>query len=233
MKKTYFIGILIISLICVQLLEYLKEESHLNTLKSNGPLNEEYRKNFYSPNMRLKKEHLSLRCKTILENVEKEAVFYPVPESTVDKSLKTTYANTWLDERSYKGKGLHEGTDIMASKNKRGLYPVVSITDGTVVNIGWLEKGGYRIGIMSESGTYYYYAHLDSYADISQGDQVVAGEFLGYMGDSGYGKEGTRGEFPVHLHLGIYVYLDDQEISFNPYYLLKTLENNKLKYSYF
>ncbi len=110
---------------------------------------------------------------------------------------------------------------------------MVSITDGTVVNIGWLEKGGYRIGIMSESGTYYYYAHLDSYADISQGDQVVAGEFLGYMGDSGYGKEGTRGEFPVHLHLGIYVYLDDQEISFNPYYLLKALENNKLKYSYF
>lgn len=233
MKKMYFIGILVASLLCVQLLEYLREEGNQNTLANTGPLNETYRAEFYSPKMRAEKDELSPVCKTILENVEKEVAFYPIPESTVDKSLKTTYVNTWMDERSYKGKGFHEGTDIMASKNKRGLYPVVSMTDGTVVNIGWLEKGGYRIGIVSESGTYYYYAHLDSYADISQGDKVSAGEFLGYMGDSGYGKEGTKGEFPVHLHLGIYVYLDDQEISFNPYYVLKYLENNKLKYAYF
>lgn len=233
MKKAYLIGTLIVSLICVQLLEYLKEEGHRNTLKSTGPMNAEYRRNFYSPDMRAEKERLSPMCKTILENVEKELEFYPVPESSVDKTLKTSYVDTWMDERSYKGKRFHEGTDIMASKNKRGLYPVVSMTDGTVANIGWLEKGGYRIGIISDSSAYYYYAHLDSYAGVSQGDNVHAGEFLGYMGDSGYGKEGTKGEFPVHLHLGIYIYLDGNEISLNPYYVLNSLENNKLKYAYF
>lgn len=56
------------------------------------------------------------------------------------------------------------GTDIMAQNNTPGIYPVLSATAGTVTNIGWLELGGWRIGITSENGIYYYYAHLDSYA---------------------------------------------------------------------
>ena len=120
----------------------------------------------------------------------------------------------------------------MALRNERGIYPVLSISDGTVTNLGWLEKGGYRIGITSNSGTYYYYAHLESYSNLKEGDAVEAGELLGYMGDSGYGPEGTVGQFDVHLHFGIYLYRDGSEISFNPYYLLKYLEKHKLKYAY-
>ena len=52
------------------------------------------------------------------------------------------------------------------------------------------------------------------------------------MGDSGYGEEGTRGQFAVHLHVGIYIYINDEEISVNPYYVLQSLENKKLKYAY-
>ena len=100
------------------------------------------------------------------------------------------------------------------------------MTDGTVTNLGWLEKGGYRIGITSESGTYYYYAHLDSYAGISEGEQVIAGELLGYMGDSGYGPEGTTGQFVVHLHLGIYLTEDGALFSVNPAPILRTFGKN-------
>ena len=51
------------------------------------------------------------------------------------------------------------------------------------------------------------------------------------MGDSGYGEEGTVGQFDVHLHFGIYINDNDgNEISINPYHILKALENNK-KYS--
>lgn len=121
----------------------------------------------------------------------------------------------------------------MAAENKRGLYPVVSVSDGTVKNKGWLEKGGWRIGIISDSGTYYYYAHLDSYTNLKIGDYVRAGELLGYMGDSGYGAEGTVGQFPVHLHFGIYFYENGKEISVNPYEVLLFLENKKLIYLYF
>lgn len=120
----------------------------------------------------------------------------------------------------------------MAVKNKAGLYPVISMTDGTVTQKGWLDKGGFRIGITAPGGGYFYYAHLDSYANLKVGDEIKAGDLLGYMGDSGYGKEGTRGKFPVHLHIGVYIYKDKKEISVNPFYLLKYLENHKLKYAY-
>lgn len=193
---------------------------------------QQFRDNFFSEEMR-QNEYLSTACKRAMQNVEKEALYFPVPKSDVDKSLKVSYVDTWLMERNYGGKRVHEGTDIMASENKRGLYPVVSVSDGTVKNKGWLEKGGWRIGIMSDSGTYYYYAHLDSYSNLKIGDHVQAGELLGYMGDSGYGPEGTVGQFPVHLHFGIYFYEDGEEISVNPYEVLLFLENKKLIYSYF
>ena len=100
------------------------------------------------------------------------------------------------------------------------------ITDGIVEKMGWLEQGGYRIGIRSKAGAYFYYAHLDTYApELKIGDSVTAGQLLGFMGDSGYGSEGTIGQFDVHLHLGIYVPSESCEISVNPYWILRILEN--------
>ena len=234
-KKTRKIIVLLFLLSLFTVLEtgHLMEMGKYYGLQKKTIKDTEYQRDFFSSSMREKEELLSDECKTLLQNVEKEVSYFPIPESTVDKSLKTSYTDSWMMERKYKGTTGHEGTDIMASINERGIYPVVSMTDGTVTNLGWLEKGGYRIGITSESGTYYYYAHLDSYAGISEGEQVIAGELLGYMGDSGYGPEGTKGKFAVHLHVGIYSYKDGEEISVNPYYVLRSLENKKLKYAYF
>ena len=94
----------------------------------------------------------------------------------------------------------------MASNNQRGYFQIQSVSDGVIENIGWLELGGYRMGIRSASGLYYYYAHMERYANgLKKGDCVEAGQVIGYMGDTGYGEEGTRGQFDVHLHFGIYL----------------------------
>ena len=158
--------------------------------------------------------------------------YFPIPESSTDTNLQVSYSNGWMAERNYGGKRGHEGTDIMANLNESGLFPVISITDGVVTNIGWLEKGGYRIGITAPSGAYFYYAHLDSYANLKEGDRIEAGDLLGFMGDSGYGPEGTTGMFPVHLHLGMYIYPEGKEISVNPYWVLRYLEDHKVKCAY-
>lgn len=156
--------------------------------------------------------------------------YFPVPLCETDDTLATSFENSWKFARNFGGKRQHEGTDIMALVNERGRYPIISMTDGTVEKIGWLRLGGYRIGIRSPSGGYYYYAHLYDYAkDFQEGDEVKAGELLGFMGDSGYGEEGTIGQFAVHLHVGIYV--DDEngeEMSLNPYWALKWLESQRL-----
>lgn len=162
-----------------------------------------------------------------------ELVYFPVPEPVKGTKAGVSFVDSWMYERNYGGKRGHEGTDIMADENQRGYYPIISMTDGTVRHKGWLEQGGWRLGIVSESGTYFYYAHLDSYADIEEGDTVKAGDIIGYMGDSGYSKtEGTTGNFPVHLHVGIYIFHNDVEISVNPYWALRYLENRKIKCVY-
>lgn len=142
------------------------------------------------------------------------------------------YSDSWNEARNFGGDRHHEGTDILSdtATKERGEIPVTSISDGVVEQIGWLKLGGYRIGIRSPGGVYFYYAHLYSYAPgMKQGKRVQAGDIIGYMGDSGYGKkEGTVGKFPVHLHLGIY--RKDRlhgEYSINPYQFLQKILKKK------
>lgn len=161
------------------------------------------------------------------EGIFSDIRYFPVP--LMGKSAhKVAYEDSWYAPRSYGGSRNHEGTDLIASNNTPGYFPVLSISDGIVENMGWLERGGYRIGIRSESGAYFYYAHMDTFApELKIGDMVIAGELIGFMGDTGYGPEGTRGQFDVHLHLGIYVVSDKTEISVNPYWILKILEHSR------
>lgn len=169
----------------------------------------------------------------VCRSIWNDAVYFPVPEPAGNVNAKVTFIDSWMFERNYGGRRGHEGTDIMAVEDKRGWYPVVSMTDGVILHKGWLEKGGYRLGITAPGGAYFYYAHLDSYTDLEEGDTVRAGDLLGYMGDTGYSKiEGTTGNFPVHLHMGIYIYRGNKEISINPYWILRRTESRKIKCVY-
>lgn len=155
---------------------------------------------------------------------------FPVDLAYDIKGTDIAYEDSWMAQRSYGGSRGHEGTDIMTAMNRGGYYPVLSVSDGVVENMGWLEQGGYRVGIRSDTGVYYYYAHLHSYAEkLEKGMRVSAGDTLGLMGDTGYSKvEGTTGNFDVHLHFGIYV--KDEllgDVSVNPYYILRVINSDK------
>lgn len=153
---------------------------------------------------------------------------FPVKDvrTSAYSTASVTFADSWMDSRTFGGERGHEGTDIMAELNQRDIYPVYSITDGVVEKIGWLKLGGYRIGIRSDSGAYFYYAHLAEYArEFEVGERISAGTHLGYMGDTGYSEvPGTTGMFDVHLHLGIYLYDGSgAEYSVNSYPMLRYL----------
>ncbi|QHQ63778.1 peptidoglycan DD-metalloendopeptidase family protein [Anaerocolumna sedimenticola] len=202
-------------------LAMLLNRYNLNNARNIGKSNS----NFLISNLSQNKSFMELKAyyKAILGDIK---CFPVIPNS--DGELNVTFIDTWNAYRSYGGNRRHEGTDIMSKENLRGVYPIVSMTDGTVEKMGWLEQGGYRIGVRGTYGAYYYYAHLESYApDLKIGDSINAGDFLGYMGDSGYGAEGTVGEFDVHLHVGIYVETDFGELSVNPYSILLYLESIK------
>ena len=117
---------------------------------------------------------------------------------------------------------------------KGQIYPVLSMTEGTIEKMGWLPLGGYRVGIRSPHGGYFYYAHLSEYEkNIKEGKKVHAGDILGFMGNTGYGEMGTSGKFPVHLHLGIYILSpDEKELSVNPYWILNSVKKKTRNYRY-
>ena len=169
----------------------------------------------------------------IADVILEELKLFPIPQSSVHPEYAAAFEDSWMSERTFGGERGHEGTDIMLYPDERGLFPVLSMTDGFVEKKGWLPKGGYRLGIRSMGGIYYYYAHLYDYAEgVEPGTPVVAGQLLGFAGDSGYSNiEGTVGNFPVHLHVGIY-YNDEQgaETAVNPYPFLLPLKTVMMEY---
>ena len=75
-------------------------------------------------------------------------------------------------------------------------------------NSGFLKNSGYfqGLGIMTivwnkENNRLWVYGHLRNNLEINQGQQIKAGEHIGYMGGSGHGQLNA---FPIHTHLGVY-----------------------------
>lgn len=171
--------------------------------------------------------------KTLIENILTEIKYFPIPEGYTDDLGSTfMYGDSFGSARNYGGERTHLGTDILDRENIRGRIPIVSMTDGVIENIGWNELGGFRVGIRTSNNNYYYYAHLDSFEQgIKQNDNVKAGSVIGFMGDTGYSKkEGTKGNFPVHLHVGISpdTTIVKGEFWINPYVFLRYVENKKI-----
>lgn len=90
----------------------------------------------------------------------------------------------------------HLGLDMFAEYGT----PVVAPVDGHA-RIANNALGGLTVRVVQPDGTYWYLAHLSGIAEgIVDGTRVIAGQIVGFVGDSG----NARGGAP-HLHLGIYV----------------------------
>ena len=114
--------------------------------------------------------------------------------------------DTWHGARSEGRK--HEGIDIFA---RRGTA-VTSSTEGIVLRVSANRLGGQGVWVLGPGGQRHYYAHLDRYAAIENGQRVRAGTVLGYVGNTG-NAAGT----PPHLHYGIYA----PGGAINPYPMLR------------
>lgn len=125
-----------------------------------------------------------------------------------------SFRGTWGANRGWGGRRIHEGTDIFAGYGT----PVLSASYGVVEVMGWNQFGGWRIGIRDNHNSYHYYAHLAYFEKgLQEGDVVKTGQVIGYVGSTGYGKVGTAGKFPPHLHYGIYKFNGRTEWAFDPY----------------
>lgn len=107
--------------------------------------------------------------------------------------------------RSYGYRRRHLGHDMMGAPGT----PIVAVEGGTVEALGWNQYGGWRVGIRShDRKRYYYYAHLQKdrpfAPGLQEGDEVLAGDLIGFMGRTGYSaKENVCNIQVDHLHFGL------------------------------
>lgn len=93
------------------------------------------------------------------------------------------FSDTWHAPRG--GGRLHEGTDIIAAEG-RYIYAVTSGTITSVIHDRPGSRAGNALRLTMADGTYFFYAHLQSFADgIERGTRVRAGQILGYNGTTG------------------------------------------------
>jgi len=77
---------------------------------------------------------------------------------------------------------LHGAVDIMAPRGT----PVIAAVDGTIRKLFTSRLGGLTIYEFDQAeARSYYYAHLDRYASIHEGQRVHRGDVIGFVGSTG------------------------------------------------
>lgn len=103
----------------------------------------------------------------------------------------------WGDARP--GGRSHQGIDISGNAGQAIRAP----SDGEVTFSGWNELGGYYTQYKDAEGRQHYFAHMQDKPTLKPGDKIKAGQTIGRVGRTGYGKqEGTLlpESIPTHLH---------------------------------
>ena len=119
------------------------------------------------------------------------------------------FTDTWGQSRS-EGRS-HEGTDVIGA---RGLA-LYATNDGVISKVSTGGRlGGNAIYVKIPNGTYFYYAHLDSFAPgMAAGVPVKAGQIIGYVG--------STGTTTPHLHFEVHPF---GGAAVNPYAILKAVD---------
>jgi peptidoglycan hydrolase-like protein with peptidoglycan-binding domain len=119
------------------------------------------------------------------------------------------FTDTWHAPRS--GGRLHEGVDIIGAKG----LAIYATNDGVISRMSTGGAlGGNAIYVKIPNGTYFYYAHLDSFAPgMAPGVPVKAGQIIGY--------NGSTGTTTPHLHFEVHPFGGP---AVNPYQFVKAVD---------
>jgi murein DD-endopeptidase MepM/ murein hydrolase activator NlpD len=99
--------------------------------------------------------------------------------------------------RSHDENPPHEAVDIVAPRDT----PIHAVDDGTIARLFTSKAGGLTIYQFDPDQQFsYYYAHLERYAPgLAEGQRVMRGDVIGFVGTSGNAPPDTP-----HLHFAIF-----------------------------
>lgn len=124
------------------------------------------------------------------------------------------FIDTWMDPRGTDRK--HEGVDIIANRGQE----VLAVADGTITKVYTVDTAklsGNAVRLTMGDGTYFFYAHLDTFAPgITVGAKVAAGQLIGTVG--------STGATTPHLHFEVH---PQGGAAVNPYPIVKAVDGCK------
>jgi murein DD-endopeptidase MepM/ murein hydrolase activator NlpD len=136
---------------------------------------------------------------------------WPIRPIVFPAAGPVSYWDGWGDFRGDIPGNFHIGVDIMGSK----LQPLVAATNGTITHIVQNHvTAGWGLVIKDDEGWDYRYYHMNNDTPgtddksnplgwrfapgVEEGSRVVAGQLIGYMGDSGDSEDATHVHFEIH-----------------------------------
>jgi murein DD-endopeptidase MepM/ murein hydrolase activator NlpD len=136
---------------------------------------------------------------------------WPVRTMVFPTLGQVSYFDGWGDYRGDIATHFHIGVDILGSK----LQPLVAVTSGRISHVVQNHvTAGWGLVITDAEGWDYRYYHMNNDAPdtddasnplawrfapgITEGSPVVAGQLIGYMGDSGDSEATTHVHFEIH-----------------------------------
>jgi murein DD-endopeptidase MepM/ murein hydrolase activator NlpD len=127
------------------------------------------------------------------------------------------FIDTWHEARGATRK--HEGVDIIANRGT----PLLAVNDGIITRTYDAAKSalsGNALRLTMADGTYFFYAHLDSFAPgIAIGTPVTAGQVIGFVGSTGNTNT-------PHLHFEVH---PKGGAPINPFPIVKAIDGCKKK----
>lgn len=101
---------------------------------------------------------------------------------------------SWMpNTKTHRGR-THAAIDIYSAKGT----PIVSPVAGTVMSVKTGDIGGHTIRIKGQDGLTYYFAHMNQQSHLKVGQQVGAGNHIGFVGNTG----SARNTKP-HVHFSV------------------------------
>ena len=124
------------------------------------------------------------------------------------------FIDTWMEPRGPDRKD--EGVDIIADRGRE----ILAVADGTITRVTTADTAklsGNALRLTMADGTYFFYAHLDTFAPgIAVGTKVTAGQVIGTVG--------STGATTPHLHFEVHP-LGGAAV--NPYPIVKAIDGCK------